>query len=185
MAVSLPQQLLTGIDGIDDQHRALIHWARTINSLDPANENGGTLRRAAQFLIAYAKFHFESEQHAMAVSGYSAFGQHRLEHEMLRKQLKKMNEAIGDYYGCAVTTICALQRVIQGWIQNHISASDRAFASYCEQNSDIRRIHLPSAQELQNLGVGITDIEKVEAVHNAGEITSEELPSRLKLKTAY
>ena len=185
MTVTLPDQLVTGIEGIDEQHRALIHWSRTVNTLDAANGGRTTLRRASQFLIAYARFHFESEEQAMASAGYKAIGQHRLEHEMLRRQLAKMNEAMGVTYGCDVTTICALQRLIRGWVQNHISASDLAFASYCEQQPETRHIQLPSPKELQNSGVSVTDIEKVEAVHNAGEITSEELPSRMILKIRY
>jgi hemerythrin len=183
MAVSLPEKLVTGIAGIDDQHRALIHWARTINTIDASNGGQATLRQASQFLIAYARFHFESEEHAMAAAGYQGIVQHRSEHQMLRRQLAKLNEAInGANYGSDITTICAMQRLIREWIQNHISASDLAFARYCERRPETRHIQLPSPQELQNSGVSIEDIEMVEAVHNAGEITSEELPKRLILK---
>ena len=91
MTVSLPNQLVTGIQGIDDQHRALIHWARTINTLDASNGGQATLRQASQFLIAYARFHFISEEHAMAAAGYQKIDQHHREHEMLRRQLAKMN----------------------------------------------------------------------------------------------
>ena len=185
MTVSLPDQLVTGIEGIDEQHRALLHWSRTVNTLDAVNGGRNTLQRASQFLIAYTKFHFKSEEHAMAAAGYEAIGQHRLEHETLRRQLSKMNEAMSVTYGCDVTAICALQRLIREWVQNHISASDLAFASYCEQQPDTRHIQLPSPKELQNSGASVADIEKVEAVHNAGEITSKELPSSLVLKGRY
>lgn len=185
MTISLPDQLVTGIEGIDDQHRALIHWARTVNSLDATIGSQATLRQASQFLIAYARFHFESEEYAMAASGFEAIGQHRREHSMLRRQLSKLNEAIGEKYGCAVKTVCAMQRMFQGWIQNHITATDLAFASYCEQQPETRHIQLPSPRELRDSGGRVTDIEKVEAVHNAGEITSDELPSRLILKIRH
>jgi len=116
----------------------------------------------------------------MATSGYQEIGQHRLEHEMLRKQLAKMSKTMSDeYYECDITTLCALQRLIREWIQNHISASDLEFASYCEQSPDARQVQLPSPKELQNSGVSVADIQQVEAVHNAGEITKKELPSRL------
>jgi hemerythrin len=72
MTVSLPNQLVTGIQGIDDQHRALIHWARTINTLDASNGGQKTLRQASQFLFAYARFHFKSEEHATRESTSTA-----------------------------------------------------------------------------------------------------------------
>lgn len=180
MALSLPTQLVTGIPGIDDQHRALIHWAKTVNSLDAANGDLTTIQRASKFLISYARFHFESEEHAMGASGYREFERHRYEHEILRRQLAKMSQIISnDTYGSDITTICALQRLIREWIQKHISASDLAFASYCDQNPEARDVRLPSPEELQKLGVTIADIEQVDAVHNAGEITKDDLPSRL------
>jgi hemerythrin len=183
MTVSLPNQLVTGIQGIDDQHRALIHWARTINTLDASNGGQKTLRQASQFLFAYARFHFKSEEHAMSAARYQRIDQHRREHQMLRRQLEKMNESItGANYGSDITAICAMQRLIREWIQNHISASDLAFADYCEQQPETRRIQLPSPQELEDSGVSVADIEMVEAVHNAGEITGEELPKRMILK---
>jgi hemerythrin-like metal-binding protein len=180
MTASLPNQLLTGIQEIDDQHRALIHWAKTVNSFDAASGDLRTLGLASQFLISYARFHFTSEEHAMAASGYERAGRHRLEHEALRKQLARVSTAISDdSYGCDITTVCVLQRLIREWIQNHIRASDMAFASYCEQTPDAKRVTLPSPSQLQRLGVGVADIQQVEAVHNAGAITQEELPSRL------
>ena len=180
MSVSLPNRLVTGIRGIDDQHRALIHWAKTINSFDAANGDLTTLERASQFLISYARFHFVSEEHAMATSGYEEIAQHRLEHGMLRKQLAKMSETISNQdYGCDITTICALQGLVRMWIQNHISASDMAFARYVEKSPNARHVELPSPSQLQSSGVSVADIEQVEAVHNAGEFTKEELPSRL------
>ena len=183
MTISLPEKLVTGIAGIDDQHRALIHWARTINTIDASNGGHATLMQASQFLIAYVKFHFKSEEHAMAAARYEKIDQHRREHQMLRRQLAKMNESINAAtYGSDIETICSMQRLIREWIQNHISVSDLAFASYCAQKSESRRIRLPSPQELRSSGVSVADIRKVEAVHTAGEITAEELPNRMILK---
>ena len=75
-----------------------------------------------------------------------------------------------------------MQRLIREWIQNHISASDLAFARFCEQQPETRRIQLPSPQELQSAGVSVADIEMVEAVHTAGDITGKDLPQRMILK---
>jgi hypothetical protein len=40
-------------------------------------------------------------------------------------------------------------------------------------------IRLPSPQEMANSGLKITDLDQVEAVHFAGEFSTEELKSRL------
>jgi hypothetical protein len=51
--------------------------------------------------------------------------------------------------------------------------------NFCKQQPAARRIRLPTPQELQSSGVSVADIEKVEPVHTAGEITAEELPQRI------
>ena len=180
MPIQLPESLLTGIPGIDDQHRALIHWAQTIKKINGHNGNRALVVRAANFLIAYTKYHFDSEEYAMVASGYDGIAQHRKEHAMMKRQLAALREKInaGDVFGGA--SIKDIQNLIQNWIQNHIVSTDSAFATYCEQVPETRFVELPSPKELKAMGFKISDYEEVEAVHHAGEITPEELQARMK-----
>jgi hemerythrin len=182
MRVVLPNQILTGISGIDDQHRSLIRWARTVNSIDPGGPNRRAVIRATQFLIAYARYHFDSEEYAMVASGYEGINQHRREHAMMRRQLNSLSRSIKADGKDFASTVKPLQSLIQGWIQNHISGSDMAFASHCEQEPETRFMRLPSPRELRDSGFKVSDIEQVETVHNAGEITHEELKARLIIR---
>ncbi len=182
MTVVLPNQMLTGIPGIDDQHRALIRWARTVNSIGTGGANRRAVIRATQFLIAYARYHFDSEEYAMVASGYDGLTQHRREHAMMRRQLSVLSKSINANGKDVATTVKPLQNLIQGWIQNHISGSDMAFASHCEQEPETRFMQLPSPRELRDSGFKVSDIEQVEAVHNAGEITTGELKARLIIR---
>lgn len=179
MTIQLPEKLLTGIKGIDDQHRALIHWARTVNSMGAVNGDRAIVLRAAQFLIAYAKYHFDSEEYAMVASGYESIAVHRHEHAMMRRELSELRKSINNREHSAEATVELLQELIRRWIQNHISAADLAFARYCEQEPETRTIKLPSPRELRKAGLKVTDYEQVEAVHHAGEITPGELKARL------
>jgi hemerythrin len=182
MYAKLPPQIETGIASIDDQHRALIHWARAMDSLPAENGNRPLVMRAAQFLIAYTRFHFDSEEYAMVASGYGGIAQHRREHAMMRKELSALNRRIKENDGGDTGSVSGLQSLVRNWIQNHISASDRSFARYCEEEPSARSVQLPSPREMWQSGLKVSDYEQVEVVHAAGEITIGELKARLKIR---
>ena len=182
MTVNLPQQAVTGIPGIDHQHRALIHWARTIDNVGANGANRRIVKRAAQFLIAYATYHFDSEEYSMVAACYDGIARHSREHAMMRRQLARLSAAINANEDDVSGNVKSMQRLILGWIQNHISDTDMAFARYCVQQPETRNIELPSPQELKDSGFRISHIDQIEAVHHAGEISEGELKARLKIR---
>ncbi len=182
MTVNLPKQAMTGIPGIDHQHQALIRWARTINNVSANGASPRIVKRAAQFLIAYATYHFDSEEYAMVATCYDGIARHSREHAMMRRQLAKLSAAINANGDDASGNVHSLQRLIHGWIQNHISGTDLAFAKYCALQPETRNVELPSPQELKDSGFKISNIDQVEAVHHAGEISAGELKARLKIR---
>ncbi len=182
MTVNLPRQAMTGIPGIDHQHRALIHWARTINNFGANGANRKIVKRAAQFLIAYASYHFDSEEYAMVAACYDGIASHNREHGMMRRQLARLAAAINANGDDVNGNVSSLQKLILDWIQNHISHTDMAFARYCALQPETRNIELPSPQELKDSGFKISHIDQVEAVHHAGEISAGELKARLKIR---
>ena len=182
MTVNLPKQIMTGITGIDHQHKALIHWARTINSVSANGANARIVKRAGQFLIAYARYHFDSEEYAMVATCYDGVARHSREHAMLRRQLVKLGTAINANLGDVSSNVHSLQRLVQGWIQNHISNADMDFARYCSQQPETQNLELPSPQELKDSGFRVSSIDQVEVVHQAGEISAGELKARLTIR---
>lgn len=182
MDVSLPNEIVTGIAGIDHQHKALIHWSRTINSVCDNGATAGIVKRAAQFLIAYAKYHFKSEEYAMVATCYDGVARHTREHAMMRRQLARLSGAIDANHNDVRGNVKSLQGLVTEWIQNHVSGTDMDFARYCSQQSETRNLQLPSPQELKNSGFKVSHIDQVEVVHHAGEISAGELKARLKVR---
>ena len=152
MTADLPRQMMTGIPGIDHQHKALIHWARTVNSVASNGANPKIVKRAAQFLTAYVKYHFDSEEYAMVATCYDGVPQHSRQHAMMRRQLARLSAAINANGHDVNGNMHSLQRLIQGWIQNHISDTDMAFARYCTQQPETRNVKLPTPEELRASG---------------------------------
>lgn len=185
MTDSLPPNLETGIPGIDAQHRALLNWAAAIRSVGTAPSEQATARRAARFLIAYTHYHFDAEEYAMVASAYDGLDKHRRAHVAIRKRLNEVSKAFNTNLGDCSAAVTLLQDLIQEWLQFHISRTDVAFAKYCEQEESARAVRLPSPKELVQTGRKVPDYEQVEIVHDAGEISAEELKARMGKRTGW
>ncbi|MGD9252651.1 MAG: hemerythrin family protein, partial [Holophagae bacterium] len=131
MSDFLPKRLVTGIEGIDEQHRTLIRWARAVEAIDTYEAEGAVALRAAQFLIAYTRYHFDSEEYAMVASGYGELDEHRREHTALRNELASVSRVLNAHGAGSWKSVKSVQKLIQRWIRDHIGASDKAVAVYC------------------------------------------------------
>jgi hemerythrin len=180
MSEVLPKRLVTGIGDIDEQHRTLLRWARAVQSIDSSASEGAVPLRAAQFLIAYTRYHFDSEEYAMVASGYGALDEHRREHSALRTELAAVSRVLNAHGARSWKSVTSVQKLIQRWIQNHIGASDMSFAAYCEQEPSVKTVQLPSPVELSRSGTKVADSDRVETVHHSGELTMAEIRARLK-----
>ena len=182
MSSDLPHELRTGIPSIDDQHRAIIRWARAVNTITADETNRTVVLRAAQFLISYARYHFDAEEYAMVASGYGAIAQHRREHSMMRRQLSEISRSIDNENDSPNGSLEPLQKLVQDWLRNHISTTDLAFARFCEAQPRARKVELPSPQQLRSSGSQVKNIDQVEVVHESGAITIGKLKARLKIR---
>ena len=180
MSDVLPKKLVTGIDGIDEQHRTLMRWARAVQAIDSYEREGLVPLRAAQFLIAYTRYHFDSEEYAMVASGYGELDEHRREHAALRNELAAVSRVLNAHGASSWKSVKSVQKLIQRWIRNHIGDSDMAFARYCEREPSVKSVQLPSPAELSRSGTKVADADRVEAVHHSGELTTAEIRARLK-----
>ena len=91
-----------------------------------------------------------------------------------------LSSSINSGRGDLGVPVTSLQRLIQGWLQHHISSTDLAFARYCSQEPSARSVQLPSPKELLDTGLQISDYEQVETVHCAGDITPGQIKARLR-----
>lgn len=185
MADNLPPNLKTGISGIDAQHRALLNWAAAIRSIGTGRSEQPTARRAAQFLISYTHYHFDAEEYAMVASAYDGLPKHRLAHAAIRKKLNDVSKTFNANPGDCSAAVTLLQGFIQEWLRHHIGRTDVAFAKYCDEEPSAREVHLPTPKELVRTGFKVSDYEQVEIVHDAGEITPEELKARMRSRSDW
>ncbi len=122
------------IPEIDAEHRTLI---RLVGELETALATGARRARgeALQSLVSHMQDHFAHEERLMRASRYDALAWHKGQHDGARRQAKRFVKRIeeGDRKAGA-----ELLQYLAGWLQGHISVTDRMMAAYL-RNFDRRR----------------------------------------------
>ncbi|MGA1862795.1 hemerythrin family protein [Deferribacter thermophilus] len=85
----LPENLITGIDRIDEQHGAMFYLLAKIEKYFKVGEGEKAISDSLTFLENYVKTHFKTEEEFMQKYNYPDYEVHKLEHESLEKILLK------------------------------------------------------------------------------------------------
>lgn len=113
-------RLKLGIHEIDDQHRWLIHTARTFDA------DASLVRRKEVLLelIRYSREHFRAEEELMRLNGYEGLDRHCKAHDRLLEDLIDFANRNLDDPG----TMEQFHAFVKDWLFDHILAMDVVMA---------------------------------------------------------
>lgn len=129
MGIRWRDELDTGIDLIDEQHRELFRRFDLFLSACEAGEATGSLNQLLDFLSLYVQKHFHDEEELLSGSGYPQLEAHREEHAVFMGKLKKLQiDVAGE--GVALHHVIDTNALLFKWIVSHISRTDREFIDF-------------------------------------------------------
>ena len=124
----LKEDLQTGIDEIDNQHRKLLSWANFI-TFDDADATDQKVTEALGNLQDYAVYHFQAEEEAMDKYDYDKVDKHKKQHQRLANEVTGLfSRARGKE--ADEGTLAELQYLFTDWIKLHIMEWDQPFATF-------------------------------------------------------
>jgi len=119
--------LSVNIMEIDDQHKRLISMINELHDAMQEGKGSGVLGRVLDELISYTQIHFSTEERHMYKSGFPAYGDHKIEHDLLTKKVMEIKELHES--GKSGLTI-QVSIFLNDWLQRHIMGCDKVFGSY-------------------------------------------------------
>ncbi|MCL2415214.1 MAG: hemerythrin family protein [Defluviitaleaceae bacterium] len=125
----LTDDMLTGIDKIDAQHRSIVARMNHILSLEDGAYSKEETKKTLDFLASYLIIHFNDEEQLMLQSGYKNYYVHKQQHKVL---LDKFHEFKIQLYIDGYTDGLALKlngKLIH-WIVTHIMIDDVEFGRH-------------------------------------------------------
>ncbi len=117
------EDLNTGIDVIDAQHRQIVGF---INQLDDARSKGDRklVKDVLDGLIDYTVAHFSFEETLMEDVGYAYLRPHQKVHEQFVRRVSDMR----DQFERGEEVVDALHSLLHRWLFNHIRHDDDSYA---------------------------------------------------------
>lgn len=124
-AIAWSDDLAIDDSQIDFQHRQLIDsladLAEALAAADPQR-----VAAATPFLRIYAQVHFADEERALELVNWPHLAEHRALHNLFRKRLSELEEAMA--HGDLMAGTVMLDFLSQ-WLQSHIRVVDHQFAA--------------------------------------------------------
>ncbi|MCL5021775.1 MAG: bacteriohemerythrin [Nitrospirae bacterium] len=137
MAVEWTNDLATGSDEIDEQHKELF---RRINAFMEACRQGKgreEVRKVIAFLDEYVVAHFSQEETSMRRYGYPGYETHKSEH---REFMRNFSELRGRFEceGPGLPLVIQIKDMIVQWLLVHIRKVDRALGTFLKTKTEAR-----------------------------------------------
>lgn len=126
MAISWDDNLKTGIDNIDEQHRLLFE---TIKKLDEFKNFKKNFYEVLYGLQSYLSEHFSEEEQLMEKIDYPEYSAHKASHNMFTDNCKSIldGESSDEDFSNVATNLVAFA---ESWLNNHYKDDDVKLASY-------------------------------------------------------
>jgi hemerythrin len=124
MAIVWTNDLNTGIDVIDEQHKSIADY---INKLERAiqQHDRATVGRVLDELVDYTLSHFAFEESLQEEAGYKFSKPHKAVHDMLAKRVAAYQQR----HNAGEDIADQLHAMLCTWLVHHIKRDDMAYVS--------------------------------------------------------
>lgn len=129
MAITWTNDLNTGIDVIDHQHRRIVDF---INDLEAAQviKDQEKIRQVINDCVDYTLSHFAFEESLQEESGYQYCKPHKKVHELFTRKVSEYQQRLD--LGDDVSE--ELHQMLARWLVNHIKRDDADYVSAVKAN---------------------------------------------------
>ncbi len=134
MALEWTQDLATGSNEIDTQHKELF---KRINALLEACKKGkgkSEVGKIVQFLDDYVMTHFAEEEKYMQKYDYPKYMAHKAQHLEFIENFSELKRQI-EKEGAGLQLVVKTNHMVVQWLVNHISKVDRALGTFLKDRA--------------------------------------------------
>lgn len=123
--MGFPEELLTGIHEIDDEHKKLFDILERLQAIVAADENWSVVYFAMAELEQYARTHFAVEEALMRLHDYPSLDKHVAEHRGFSRRLAQLEQET-----VLKEVSLGVIEFIKEWLLGHIGGSDLEYVPH-------------------------------------------------------
>ena len=130
MIIEFSDNLLTGNNTIDTQHRELI--GRIAAFVSSCEEGDGKMKaiKMLDYLAEYTEFYFSEEEKLQQEVSYPGFKEHKEKHEEFKRTVDALHEFLEESEGPTAAFVDQVKQQVVDWLFRHIEGFDRSVAEY-------------------------------------------------------
>ena len=171
----LTDDLITGIEAVDDQHRELYTWGNELLFPEGLVAGDDDFANGLRYMAAYVDFHFGTEEEAMRRFGYERVDAHVWQHDHFRREIRRIREQ-AILHGPTRALKHELHYLLQDWFMGHIRFADGQFAAWLKERPRLERISPANEDALRQMGL---DPELVRVVRPEGLVSPAQARAQL------
>jgi hemerythrin len=124
-AIEWSDRFSVGVREIDEQHRQLLGMINRLHDAMLDNRGREAQREIVDEMLAYADFHFATEEDYMRRFGFAGYYEHRQEHGQFAQEAAELRKRLD---GGGMVLTLEVMGMLKSWLQNHILGTDREYA---------------------------------------------------------
>ena len=132
MGIEWSNELNTGIEEIDKQHRELFARFNSLLEAYSAGKGKDEIIGFHDFLTSYVQEHFKSEEEMMLRHSYPGYDEQLIEHESFRTQLSEIRQNLMATK-IENNDLISIGDCVADWLIDHIHKKDRLFGEFLRQ----------------------------------------------------
>lgn len=129
MAIEWTPNLSVGVTSIDQQHKTLFDKANELFEAGKSNKTKEFISEMLDFLDAYTKQHFQSEEAYMRSINYPGYNDQKKLHTDFIAALANLKKEYDASGGNIIVILNANQMVVD-WLLKHISIEDKKIGAF-------------------------------------------------------
>lgn len=129
MAIEWTPNLSVGVTSIDQQHKTLFDKANELFEAGKSNKTKEFISEMLDFLDAYTKQHFQSEEAYMLSINYPGYNDQKKLHTDFIAALANLKKEYDASGGNIIVILNANQMVVD-WLLKHISIEDKKIGTF-------------------------------------------------------
>ena len=130
MTITFDDNLITGNDTIDAQHKELISRIADFAKACEAGESKVQAVKMLDYLDEYTNFHFNAEEELQKNVNYPELPQHHEKHEEFKKTIQSLYVYLDEIEGPDDKFTETVKTKVVEWLFGHIKTFDRSVAEY-------------------------------------------------------
>jgi hemerythrin len=132
MITSWNEEMATGFDEIDSQHKDLLRKVDDLLRASKALRGHEEIARLIWFLKRYVRKHFRDEERLQLTSGYPGYQLHKAQHDHFYREVNRL-EARFAKEGPNTNLIVQAIQMMCAWLHDHFHRVDMELVAYLRE----------------------------------------------------